>query len=113
LIDDKLNQTAVYWGSPTQGQWGTTFADPVEIACRWQVVRKQYLDANTGQIRTSRAVIYSNVDLDLGGYLWLGELAELPSGQNSPLDLAGAYEIKGYEKHPSLDGLEFLRKAML
>jgi hypothetical protein len=112
-ISDYLNQKAVYWGTPTKGQWGTTFADPIEIDCRWQFVMQQFVDPSTGKTHVSRAIVYCNQDLDLDGYLWPGELSELDSGIDSPVNLAEAHRIRSWEKSPDLKAEQFLRKAIL
>lgn len=111
-----LNQTAVYWGSPTSdGTGGRTFgsAYPVEVDVRWEQVQKLFIDGSGQEVR-SRAVVYVGQDLDLGGYLYLGTLDDLSSAEQAdPLAISGAYEIRSFEKVPDINAGRFVRKAWL
>ena len=118
FISSKLSQTAVYWGSPQEdGYGGQTFADPIEIPCRWED-KVQILGTITGQQtigyqNISRTVVYVDRDLDEEGYLWLGTLDGIEDNVN-PKDVPRAWIIKRFEKSPALGSTtEFLRKAFL
>lgn len=114
LLTDKLKQTAVYWGSPqSDGAGGRTFDDPVELSVRWEQRQELFIDAS-GQESTSKAVVYLGQDVDIGGYLYLGDLDGLSSAEEGdPLTVGGAYEIRGFEKTPDIKADQFLRKAWL
>jgi hypothetical protein len=108
-------QTAVYWGTPVNdGQGGKTFADPVEIYCRWEEIMQIVSDSKGNEI-TSRALVYLTQDVDEDGMLYLGTLDDLDSAQEAdPMGTQGAYTIKRFEKLPALGSTtEFLRKAYL
>jgi len=109
-----LNQTAVYWSSPTEdGYGGFTFSAPVEISCRWQTSTKVITAGNGDQI-VSRAVVYVNQDLDEQGMLYLGTLDDLDSSQEAePRTVSGACVIRRFDKTPSVEAGEYLRKAYL
>lgn len=112
-IDRKLKQTAVYWGTPTpSGYGGCTYASAVEISVRWE--DKQELFTNDrGEQELSRAIIYTNQDMDIGGYLYLGEESELDSSHDQPEIVEGVYRIKAYASIPNVRATEYLRKIWL
>lgn len=120
FISSKLNQKAVYWGNPKEdGYGGKTWDDPVEIRCRWQDMQQTILEAN-GEVGLSRAVVFTEVDMEENGLILLGELDELldSSGQSTGeinlSDLENVWLIKRWEKTPALnDTTNFLRKAYL
>jgi len=115
-------QDAVYWGSPQDDGYGTfTYADPVEIKCRWQENRE--VISMVGDDRKSRELI-SNVqvwvlqDVDEEGYLYLGTLdstdALTSAEEANPASVDGAYKILKFEKIPELRGsAKFIRKGYL
>lgn len=110
-----LNQKAVYWGSPTpNGSGGFTWADPVEIDCRWVASNEQIFSGNGDQI-ISRARVTVNQDLDEQGVLFLGEIAELTIAQKAnPKTLSSAFSIKKFDKVPTISKpIRFSRKAFL
>lgn len=111
----KLNfhQKAVYWGNPQpDGYGGFHFDDPVELTVRWE--DKQVLfSLPTGEEQVSRAIVYTQVDVELGGYLALGTLDSI--GANAqPVDSGIiAFIIRSFGKSPSLQANQFLRKAII
>lgn len=108
-------QTAVYWGSPqADGFGGFTFADPVEIPCRWE--DKTQIVANMdGQETTSDTEVLVTQDLDYNGYLFLGTLTDLDSDQfDNPMLVSGAKPIISKSKIPMIKSTdEFVRKVYL
>jgi hypothetical protein len=108
-----LKQDVVYWGNPVNdGYGGRTFADPVEMKVRWEDKHELFIDSS-GQQKTSQAVVFVGEDVVVGGYLMLGTLSDLSSADESPLEIAGAYEIKAFSKIPDLKGESFVRNAWL
>jgi len=122
MIKRQCKQVCVYWGSPTEdGFGGKTFADPVEIYCRWEDMHQIVTDAKGAEI-TSRALVFVLQDVDEEGMLFLGTLETLyddyatdssAGGINSPETIEGAYVIKRFQKTPDLKGAGYLRKAYL
>jgi len=109
------SQTAVYWGTPVEdGYGGKTFADPVEIDCRWEDALEVVSSADGNEIIVKSA-IYVTQDVDEEGYLYLGTLDDLDSGEEAdPATVDGAYIIKRFDKVPALRRTnEFIRKAYL
>jgi len=112
-IHRMLKQTAVYWGSPVpDGYGGFTFADPVEIACRWEDRQELFL-REPGKEELSQAIVYTNIDLDTNGMLYLGTLADLDSDPENPFEVEGAMEIRRTQSSPDIKARQFLRKNIL
>jgi len=110
-------QTAVYWGDPTDdGRGGKTFgsAYPVEIDCRWED-HVEEVAGRDGSVIVCRAVVYVTEDVEEGGYLYLGTLDDLDSGEEAdPTIINDAYVIRRFDKVPALRlTSEFLRKVYL
>lgn len=113
-ITSMLNQTAVYWGTPTQdGYGGFTYATPVEVAVRWMAKNEKFI-SQSGAEQVSSAVVISETDFELGGRLYLGTLADLSTAEKAaPHTISGCWEIRGYNKTPSIKADQFLRRAFL
>jgi hypothetical protein len=120
MIAGHCTSPAVYWGSPQEdGLGGKTFASAIEILCRWEEIRQVVTDAKGNEI-TSRALVFVTQDLDEEGVLYLGTLDSLYDSAESsggaiddPQSIDGAYIIKRFQKTPTLDGTNYLRKAYL
>lgn len=114
ILDGMLNQTAVYWGSPVKDKFGQlTFADPVEVDCRWEDVNDLYIGQD-GKQHVSSAKVYLDQDVQLEGFLFLGELADLDSSLLSdPRSYENTFQIKKWDKISDLSGVDFVRTAWL
>ena len=114
MLFGALNQKAVYWGTPvTDGYGKLTFSVPVEIDVRWEDKMELFLTFN-GKEKLSQAVIYSETDMDIDGYLYLGLLSELSTAEKTnPLLEVTAYPIKQFKKSPDLTGSIYVRKTWL
>jgi len=113
FIEKVSVQTAVYWGSPTNdGYGGKTFADPVEIDCRWED-RTDVLRTSAGNEVVSKAKVLVTQDLDEEGFLYLGELDDLDSAP-IPSEVDGAHKIVRFDKIPMIKKTdEFVRIVYL
>ena len=108
-----LNQTIVYWGTPSyDGYGGRTFDDPVELTGRWEDKNVLFIDSN-GSERTSESIIYLTQAVDIGGFLYLGELDDFSSSATEPQDHENAREIRSCSKSPDVKGTTNLFKVML
>jgi len=107
-------QKIVYWGNPQQDGWGGySFDDPVEIMGRWEDKQKMFLSSDGKEI-ISMAEVYLGQDVDLMGYLYLGELSEISSSEEGdPTSVSQAFPIRAFSKIPNLKGTLFERKAVL
>lgn len=104
----RLPQTATYWGGPVpDGYGGSTFSDPLTVRCRWEEKNEEFVDAN-GQEKLSRVIVYLEDDVEVGGYLTLGE-----STTEDPQSLDDALPIQRYSKIPDIRAANYLRKAWL
>lgn len=99
FISTVCMQTAVYWGNPQpDGYGGLTFDEPVEVSVRWDTFT-EVMTANNGKEFTSRAKILITQDVDPEGYLMLGSLADIDSGDlDDPRNVEGAWWIRRFDK---------------
>lgn len=97
-----------YWGNPRpNGSGGTVFDAPVSIQARWQERREELHDGK-GHLFVSKAQVFVDVDLDVGGYLYNGV-----SSMTDPTVLQGAYIIRDFVKTPNLGRTKHERRALL
>lgn len=119
IIKRMRKQIAVYWalastesaGSDHDDYGQPVVTDPVEIKCRWEAKSEEFIAAN-GTKTTSRAVVYVDRDVDVGGILMLGELTDI-TDEEDPKENEGAWEIKRFDNTPNLRATEFLKTAYL
>ena len=114
IITKMRKQTAVYWapGDRAYDNFGQPlYANPVEIACRWEDVAVEFLDAN-GNTQISRSRVYVDQDVRLSGVLMLGPLDDV-TYSSQPKQNENAWEIRRFDKLPTLKATEFLRTAYL
>ena len=106
-----LRQKCVYWGTATPDGFGTyTYADPVELDCRWEditMVNMLALEINT----EVRSEVFLAQDVAEQGMLLLGTLDDLDSGEYNDPVAAGASIIVRFDKIPTLKGDYYFRKA--
>ena len=125
IISRMRKQNAIYWPPATsddfgQASYGTlvelTLEDGVNSRVRWEDKIEEFIDAK-GTTKLSNAVVYVPVlpgggELAVGGFLWLGDKADLTS-ETVPTSNAGAYEIGRVDKLPNLKNTEYLRTTYL
>ena len=121
ILTRMLKQTAVYWPPGSEASGGSDFDDygkplygaAVEISCRWEDVSVEYIDAQ-GTNRTSNAIVYTSIDVKPRGVLLLAALASLAGSQlTDPKSNDGAWEIRRFDKLPTLRATKNLRTAYL
>jgi len=115
-ITRNLKQTVLYWEKAASTGFGFNYSDAVEILGRWQDKQELFVDAQ-GRERRSIAVVYLNRDVNVGDYLYLGELEDL-GDSSSALDISDpsaveSYEVKAFKKTPNLRATAWERKAWL
>lgn len=117
-----LKQLAVYWAPGVADAFGeVTFASPVEVKVRWVDCLEAFTDLQ-GVSRLCKSKVYSEIDLQVKGVLWLSSysasatpglaLAALTSSAN-PFANPNAWEIQRFDKLPTLKATKFLRTAFL
>jgi hypothetical protein len=121
-IDWPCNQTAVYWPPESSESGGDDFDDygqpqvtlPVEVNVRWDDKNEEFISIE-GTTLTSRSIVLVDQDVEVGGILMLGRMADI----NSSLDLEdikdndNAWEIKRVDRIPNIDADDTLIKAFL
>jgi hypothetical protein len=114
FIDTFLKQTAVYWPSPIKDGYGQlTFGTAIEIDCRWRDINELFLDRD-GKEALSKSIVHVDQDVELEGYLYLGELTDLSAQELvNPILKTNAYPIRSYKKTPGINANDFVRKAWL
>lgn len=107
-----LRDDAVYWAASTpDGTGDYTYASPVQIKCRWEKKQELFL-AGDGQEHRSRAVVYTDRDLALEGFLFLGTLDDISSAATPDVE-SDAFRIRGYETINNMRGDKTIRKVWL
>jgi len=114
-----LKQTCVYWALASEESGGDDFdnygqpqlASPIEISCRWSDKNEEFIGPN-GTKLISQAKVFVFQDVDIGGVLMLGTLADI-TDDDDVKENDGAYEIKAFHKAPNLRATEWLRTAFL
>jgi hypothetical protein len=105
-------QTAVWWAVASIDSHGKeVYASPVQIKCRWEDVSVQFLDAQ-GEIQMSNAVVYTDRITPTKGVLMEGKLADITDPVNIK-ENEGAWEIRRFDKLPTLNNKEVLMTAHL
>lgn len=110
-------QRAMYWAPGTpNGFGGFVFPAPVEILVRWSYVKSWNPGTTTQSIEDESEILLTQ-DVEVGGWLWLGDSAELEikfPGALSPLNVTGAKEIRKFMKTPMIkSSTVFVRTAKL
>ena len=114
-FSDKLTQTIVYWSlNKPSGTGGYIYNSPVELAGRWEDRNQKFVDV-TGEENVARSVIYLDQDVEINGWLYLGSLSDLSSGEEAdPGEIAGTSGIiQQVNRIPSVDGSEIIYEIML
>lgn len=119
LITRMQKQTAVYWplasadsGGDDHDDYGQpVVTDPFEISCRWEYRVEEFIIAD-GTRHLSRAVVYVDRDVDVGGILMLGDLDDI-TDDDTPKENDGAWEIMRFDKSPNIRVSEYLRTVYL
>ena len=116
IIKKVLKMRAAYWepGSPDDAG-NKTFAAPVEIKCRWEE-RVQEFSGTNNEAMLSNAVVYVDRDVKTLGVLKLLEVGQTLNGLTSttnPFANDKAWEIKRFDKLPTIKATQFVRTAYL
>ena len=118
IIERMRKQKAVWWeftGLDRSGQ--KTYANPIEIQCRWEDVNEESIDERGNQF-ISASIVYVDREMKPGDILWNGLLADDPddplaSAPADPRKDFNARQIRAFERMPKLDYSEVLLTAKL
>lgn len=112
LITRMRRQQAVLFEANGTDSYGKpTYAQPVQIKCRWEDVAKEYIKAN-GETAMSQAVVYPERDVKPKDVLMLGTLDDV-TAPDDPKANEGAFEVMRFDKLPTIRATEFLLTAYL
>jgi hypothetical protein len=106
-------QTAVYWErTGSNGKGGALYADPIEIRCRWSD-EEEIITADRGRELVSNSQIMVLQDLADHSMVKLCTLNDLDSDELDDPGKAKARRILKFKKIPSIDGKDYIRRALL
>lgn len=114
VIKKMRKQTAVWWQrSAETNRFGEyTFAEPVEIECRWDDVAQEFLNAQN-ETQASRAIVYVDeaVGVAVGDRLKRGEMdSETP---DDPMTIQDAHAVSRVDQNPNFRNTETLVSCFL
>ena len=115
ILTSMLKQACAYWApGNADGFGGFSYSAPVWILCRWEDRQEKFIDDN-GQEILSRALVYVDQDVEVGGYLILSDdLDSSGAVPSDPTDSATeAWQIGRFEKLPTLKADGYLRTCYL
>ena len=105
-----MRQRATYWAPGGNDGFGSVVFEAPEypVHCRWQGEAVLFRDAQARE-QTSQAVVYPEKELELQGYLALGDYEYVVD----PRTIEGAFEIRQKASSPQLTGDLILHKVFL
>lgn len=106
-ILNKLQQDATYWYPTGSDLFNKQTFGRATIKCRWEDVSEVFID-KTGKEATSKSVIFFAENIDIEGYVFLGESLE-----NDPTLVPGAHMVKQVSRIPDLRNLKTLYTVYL
>lgn len=102
-----LNQDITYWRPSAQNEYGHAGSEaPILIKGRWETSTQQ-IRKPSGEEIISRAEVFVDRDLEISGYLALGD----KTGEVTPS--SDAQEIQDFRITPDLRNLDAERRAFL
>ena len=111
----RFPQKATYWDIGTRnGFGGLDYPEPEVINVRWEDKPSLFISASGEEIQ-AKAVVYSEKELNVEGYLYLGELDEsLEAAERmNPLPLTDAFKIMAFSVIPNIRASRHEYKAWL
>jgi len=106
----KYFDTATYWvssgGLDAYGNYSTYTSQSIDV--RWEDKTELYVTDDVGQELRSSAVVYSETEIEVNGWLYLGQ-----SSETSPKSQTGAKQVMKVNKTKSLKGNNIIYKIML
>lgn len=110
LINRVQKQRLVYWAPKQSNSHGEKqWEAPVELKCRWDGKNTQVIGADATMVLSRNALI-TEVLLDVGGIVVLGELDNISYWAEAPQN-PGAYEILAVSSTPDIRNRRILFEA--
>jgi hypothetical protein len=105
---DHRYQAATRWveGASTSG-FGPSSWTRSYLTVRWEERTELFVD-RSGSEQKGKAVVYTDLDLNVGDFLALGTSTEA-----SPIALTSALEIKDFRRIPDLKGNFYEKRALM
>jgi hypothetical protein len=109
-----LRQTCCYFGNPQPDGYGSySFDQPIEIPCRWTDSTQVVSDGKGNDI-VCKSVVMVAQDIEELAMLFLGTLDDLDSAQeDDPASIEHCYQVRRFDKIPTIKGQSFLRVAYI
>lgn len=109
MLRQSYRQEATYWGAPEHtGYGGITYAAPELMRVRWEAMPERFTN-DRGEELVAQAVVYVTKDVEVGGYLALGNHQTV----ENPEDIHEAFAIRQFMKVPDLRNVDHERRAFL
>lgn len=103
-----LLQTATLWTRGSVDSYGDpTFAAPVSLLVRWEQKTELFINVR-GEERRSNSIVFLDRDVSIGDFLFLGT-----STATDPTAVLEAQQVQDFRKIPSLNGMQYERRAIL
>jgi len=115
MIGSFRKQKAVFWADSEEndGFGSPVYETPVEINVRWKKVNELFID-EYGKEKTSNAIVYPDIEISNGDYLYLGLLDDLTTEQKEdPKLLDDVFSVKKIEKVVDINNIDSLFKVWL
>jgi hypothetical protein len=107
--DTGLKQTVTYWPPAATDRFGAeTYSAPILLRGRWEE-RNEEAATLGGDTIVSRAIVFVDRDLLVGGFLAEGDQLAV----QDPTILPSAYEIRAWRSIPDLRNVSSERRAIL
>ena len=106
-----LKQDATKWTATADGFGGWAFTAPVALKVRWEEKAVLFRD-QSGEEVISSAKVFLDVDVEINDWLFLGTSTDADPTAIPPAT-GVAYQVRMFEKLPSLRNLEYQRIAFL
>lgn len=104
ILKTMFVHTCVYWAPelPVDDNGKVTFADPVEVCCRWLDCRETFLDKEGNESVSLAKVRIGVVPQELG-VLWKGCIEDLTS-EDHPFQNDNAWQIRKVDRITNFRG---------
>lgn len=104
----RFTQDATYWAPATTNEFNEiTYSAPTALKVRWED-KLTKMNTPDGKEVMSKAIVYSQIDLEIDGHLFLGTSVEA-----DPNDEPDAHLILFFGNTPNLSGTKSVRKSIL
>lgn len=108
LAETAYRQVTSYWANPVEGGFGDiTYDGPTYLNTKWEDRIETFIDLS-GVERRSKAIVFVQTPLEVGGYLYKGT-----SVASDPTTVANAWKIQRFDEIPDLRGLNVCYRAFV